>query len=78
MDRAGGRSRKCISVDDAARELGISRSTAYLCCARGELPCIRIAGRILVLRDAFEQLLAGNAAPREREKAALVGNAIVT
>ena len=48
-----------IEVPEAARRLGISRALAYRAAAHGELPVIRIGGRILVLRAPFEKLLKG-------------------
>ena len=46
-----------ISVDEAARRLGIHRTTAYAAVKRGELPHIRIGDRILIPLPAFEKLL---------------------
>ncbi len=37
-----------ITISEAARILGISRSAAYRAAARGELPTIRIGRRLLV------------------------------
>ena len=48
-----------LSVAAAARLLGLGRATAYRAAQRGDLPVIRIGGRILVLRLPLEQLLAG-------------------
>jgi excisionase family DNA binding protein len=58
MDRKNAIART-ITIDAAAQELGISRSSAYLAAHRGELPAIRIGGRILVLRRALNELLEG-------------------
>jgi excisionase family DNA binding protein len=46
------------SVSEAAKILGISRAPAYRAVARGEIPAIRIGGRVLVPRAALEQMLA--------------------
>ena len=48
-----------ISVGRAATLLGISRASAYNAVRRGELPAIRVGGRVLVLRSGIERLLAG-------------------
>jgi excisionase family DNA binding protein len=51
--------RQAYSVEEAAKLLGVGRTTAYLAVARGELPCIRIGRRVVVPRAALERLLAG-------------------
>jgi excisionase family DNA binding protein len=52
--RAGA---KTISIEEAARELGISRNGAYEAAKRGEIPTIKI-GRLLKVPVApFERLL---------------------
>jgi excisionase family DNA binding protein len=40
--------RVTISVDEAARLLGISRTTAFQAVRSGELPAIRVRRRILI------------------------------
>ncbi|HWI52957.1 MAG TPA: helix-turn-helix domain-containing protein [Symbiobacteriaceae bacterium] len=50
---------KTIDVKEAAQILGVSNATAYRAASRGELPSIRLGRRLLVLREPFEQLLAG-------------------
>lgn len=37
-----------ISVEEAGRVLGLSRSAAYRAADRGELPTIRLSGRLYV------------------------------
>ncbi len=49
--------RLTLTVEQAAVILGISRATAYDAVARGEIPCIRIGGRILVSKIALEKML---------------------
>jgi len=49
------------SVPEAARALGIGKTTAYEAVAAGEIPSIRIRGRVLVPRAALERLLSGTA-----------------
>ena len=45
---------------EAAQLLGISAASAYRAAHSGDLPVIRIRGRILVLREPFERLLRGD------------------
>lgn len=47
-----------LTVEEAARLLGISRTLAYESVARGDLPAVRLGRRIVVPRRALEQLLA--------------------
>ena len=49
--------RQTVTVEEAARILGISRSTAYLAVHRGELPVLRVGRRLLVSRIALERML---------------------
>ena len=41
--------RLTIAVEEAAAMLGISRTSAYQCAARGEIPTRRVSRRVLVL-----------------------------
>ena len=45
------------TIEEAARLLGIGRSTAYEAARRGEIPTIRIGRRLLVPKIALESLL---------------------
>ena len=47
-----------ISVPEAARRLGIGKNLAYEAIQRGELPSVKVGGRILVPLAALEKLLA--------------------
>lgn len=49
--------RKVLTVEEAGRWLGISRSSAYDAIQRNELPHIRIGGRIVVPIKALERML---------------------
>ena len=49
--------RLTLTIEEAARMLGLSRNGAYEAAARGDLPVIRIGRRILVPRIALERLL---------------------
>jgi excisionase family DNA binding protein len=50
--------RLTLDVPDAARLLGIGRAAAYEGVRRGEIPHVRIGGRILIPRAALEEMLA--------------------
>lgn len=54
--------KKTLTVEEAARELGVSRNKAYEACHNGEIPVIRIGRRMLIPRVAFERMLSGEAA----------------
>ncbi|RMF09398.1 MAG: DNA-binding protein [Alphaproteobacteria bacterium] len=49
--------RQTVSVEEAARILGLGRSSAYEAVRRGDIPSLRIGRRILVPRAALERLL---------------------
>lgn len=51
--------RLTVTVTEAAELLGISRGMAYECVRTGELPSVRLGGRILVPRQRLDELLAG-------------------
>jgi excisionase family DNA binding protein len=46
-----------VSVEDAARILGISRGAAYSHARDGSLPTVRLGKRLLVPRAALDKLL---------------------
>jgi excisionase family DNA binding protein len=46
-----------VSVEEAARILGISRGAAYAHARDGSLPIVRLGKRLLVPRAALEKLL---------------------
>jgi excisionase family DNA binding protein len=46
-----------FTIDQAAALLGISKSTAYECAHRGELPVLRFGRRIVVTRTTLIALL---------------------
>lgn len=50
--------RRTLSVSEAAQILGISRAHAYDCVRSGELPSITLGRRVVVPRQAIEELLA--------------------
>ncbi len=51
--------RLTLSVAEAAVLLGIGRGTAYECVRTGELPSIRLGGRIVIPKRALETLVNG-------------------
>lgn len=56
--------RRTLTVDEAARELGIGRTLAFQMARTGELPVIRLGRRVLVPRAALERMLADPQAGR--------------
>jgi excisionase family DNA binding protein len=48
-----------MSAVEAARRLGIGKSSLYEALARGEVPGIRIGGRWVVPRARFERFING-------------------
>ena len=46
-----------MTVEEAAKALGISRTLAYEAVRTGQLPTVRIGRRLLVPRAALERLL---------------------
>jgi excisionase family DNA binding protein len=51
--------RRTLSVEQAARQLGISRNSAYEYARSGVLPVIKLGTRMLVPKAAFERMLLG-------------------
>ena len=49
------------SVKHAAARIGISAALTYRGCAKGEIPHVRVGGRILVLTGPLDSLLRGEA-----------------
>jgi excisionase family DNA binding protein len=49
--------RLALSVPEAAELLGLSRSSAYAAVKRGDIPSVRVGGRVLVSMRALEQLI---------------------
>jgi excisionase family DNA binding protein len=46
-----------VSVDEAAKLLGISRSLAYQLCAEHELPTVRLGRRLVVPARALTRIV---------------------
>ena len=51
--------RLTVTVTEAADLLGISRGMAYECVRTGDIPSVRLRGRILIPRRKLEALLDG-------------------
>lgn len=56
----GHKERLVVSVPEAAAMLGISARLAYDLVARGELPALRLGGRIVILLRPLERMLDGD------------------
>lgn len=52
-----------MTVEEVAKALGISRNTAYQAVASGEIPSIRVRGRIIIPRALYQRMLAGEGKP---------------
>ena len=52
--------RRTYTVPEVAEMLGISRSTAYVCIRRGEIPSLTLGRRIVISKMAFEAFLAAH------------------
>jgi excisionase family DNA binding protein len=66
--------RRTLTIEEAARVLGIGRQTAYDAAATGELPTVRIRGRLLVSKARLAALL-GEDPGCERGDADEIGDA---
>jgi excisionase family DNA binding protein len=56
----------CISVPEAARQLGISRAHAFQMAGTGTLPTVRFGKRLVVPILALERVLEGASQPHGR------------
>jgi excisionase family DNA binding protein len=50
--------RLTLTVEEAARLLGVSRAHAYELAARGEIPILRLGRRVLVPREALVRMMS--------------------
>ncbi len=64
---AGPGERLTVTVPEAARLLGISRTAAYEAVHRGELPAISIGRRMVVPKVALHRLLDQAHIPRREQ-----------
>jgi excisionase family DNA binding protein len=64
-----GTRRATYTVAEAAGILGISRTTAYECIHRGEIPARRFGRRVVVLRHELDRLLTDPATDHGQRRA---------
>jgi excisionase family DNA binding protein len=57
VGRNHGPERLTLTVEEAARSLGVSRAHAYELAARGEIPTLRLGRRVLVPREALVRMM---------------------
>lgn len=57
-----------LTVEEAAKILGVGITNAYAAVKRGEIPAIRIGGRFLVPKPALEKLLLCETPPPSSPK----------
>ena len=53
--------RLAVSLSEAAAVLGIGRSSAYAAAKSGDLPVLKVGGRLLVSVAELQRMLSGNA-----------------
>lgn len=56
--------RQTLTVEEAARVLGVGRNTAYEAVKHGDLPVIRIGRRMVVPKAAIERLLGSSSSTK--------------
>ena len=49
--------RRTLTIEEAAKALGVSRGAAYAAAGRGELPTVRIGKRYVVPKSQLEKML---------------------
>ena len=69
--------KQTVSVDEAAKCLGISRGLAYAAVNDGSIPSIRLGKRLLVPRAALQRMLDGTANARQKSEAELAATPII-
>jgi excisionase family DNA binding protein len=60
VSEVGGR--RTISVQEAGRRLGVSKSSAYKAARAGQIPTLKIGKLLLVPEQAFESLFSPSVA----------------
>lgn len=58
--------RQTLSLDEAARYLGVGRSTLYLMAKSGEVPTVQLRRRRVVPRAALDRILEGTSRGTQR------------
>lgn len=56
-----------MTVEEAAKALGISRGLAYDLARQRKIPIIRLGKRMIIPRKALEDMLSGNWQPAKKE-----------
>lgn len=56
--------RRTYKIEEAGKMLGVGRNQAYAAAMCGQIPTIRIGKRILVPKEPFDRMLAGQAGPQ--------------
>lgn len=54
-----------ITVEEARKQLGLGLNGIYRACERGEIPAIRIGGRWVIPKPAWDKFLIGEWKPKE-------------
>jgi excisionase family DNA binding protein len=57
MIKEKSENRKTYSIAEAGERLGIGKNAIYNAASRGEIPTIKIGGRILVPKAALDRML---------------------
>ena len=57
--------RLTYTVTETAALLGISRTTAYECVRRGEIPSLTLGRRVVISRVAVHRMLHGGGTPAD-------------
>ena len=60
-DKAMNNGRLTYSVKETAKLLGLSKNSTYQACLKGEIPSLRVGGRILIPVSKLEGLLSSKA-----------------
>lgn len=54
---------RTLPIKEAARLLGMHPQAVYRAAVKGDIPVIRVGGRVLVLKEPLERMLAGAPMP---------------
>lgn len=55
--------RTTLSIEEAAKVLGIGRTLAYAAAKNGQIPALQIGGRTLIPKAALQKMLEGDWTP---------------
>jgi excisionase family DNA binding protein len=56
-----------LDIKEAAALIGVSHTTMYTCVREGQIPFVKVRGRILFHRDTIEAWLRGESAGQQRQ-----------